>query len=135
MSNDSKKTLGEIILNDIKDRGLNQSKIAEKLHVSRQTINSLDKRKTFTIEFLNDLKRATGLDYTKYAATSIDAYDLVDNYNIKTIVEESPQEYKVSDFIGKYQLTFGITNVALENFKAFNEEIKAISEKYGMKIL
>lgn len=66
MSNANNQTLGEIILEAIKAKGLNQSKIADKMNVRRQTINQLDRRKTFDIEFLQKLKEATDLDFTGY---------------------------------------------------------------------
>lgn len=66
MSTMNNLTLGEIILKAIKEKGLNQSKIADKMNVKRQTINQLDRRKTFDMEFLQKLKKATDLDFTGY---------------------------------------------------------------------
>jgi transcriptional regulator with XRE-family HTH domain len=66
MSKEMDQTLGEKILKAIKDKGLVQSKIADKMKVSRQIINQIDRRKTFDLEFLQKLKEATDLDFTGY---------------------------------------------------------------------
>ena len=66
MSKQIDETLGEKILKAIKNKGLVQSKIADKMKVSRQIINQIDRRKTFDLEFLQKLKEATDLDFTGY---------------------------------------------------------------------
>lgn len=66
MSKVFEETLGEKILKAIKEKGLVQSKIADKMKVSRQIINQIDRRKTFDLEFLQKLKEATDLDFTGY---------------------------------------------------------------------
>lgn len=66
MSKKINPSLGEIILQALKDKGLKQSKVADKMNVKRQTINQIDRRKTFDLEFLQKLKDATDLDFTSY---------------------------------------------------------------------
>lgn len=66
MSNRTNQTLGEIIKDALKNKGISQTKVAEKMNVKRQSINQIDRRKTFDLEFLQKLKDATGLDFTQY---------------------------------------------------------------------
>lgn len=66
MSRTVKENLGTVIKEAIKEKGLNQSAVAAKMGFKRQTINQLDRRKTFDLEFLQLLKEATGLDFTDY---------------------------------------------------------------------
>lgn len=70
MSNKPVKSLGEIIKEALKEKGLNQSAIAKKMNVSKQVINQIDRRKYFDLEFLQSLKDVTGLDFTGYSYTS-----------------------------------------------------------------
>ena len=60
------KNLGEKIQSDLESMGLNDSAIARKMGVNRQTINQIATRKTFDLLFLQKLKDASGLDYTNY---------------------------------------------------------------------
>lgn len=69
MSNLERKTLGEIIKDDLKEGGWNQSAVAKKMNVSKQVINQIDRRKYFDLGFLQKLKDSTGLDYTGYIQT------------------------------------------------------------------
>ncbi|WP_316743377.1 helix-turn-helix transcriptional regulator [Pedobacter antarcticus] len=64
MSNSQPKLLGEIIKNALKEKGLNQTAVAKKMNVSKQVINQIDRRKNFDLEFLQNLKAVTGLDFT-----------------------------------------------------------------------
>ncbi|GEM_PF-2910369 len=70
MSNKPMKSLGEIIKETLKEKGLNQSAVAKKMNVSKQVINQIDRRKYFDLEFLQSLKDVTGLDFTGYTYTS-----------------------------------------------------------------
>lgn len=67
MSNKPVKSLGEIIKEALKEKGLNQSAIAKKMNVSKQVINQIDRRKYFDLEFLQSLRDVTGLDFTGYS--------------------------------------------------------------------
>jgi transcriptional regulator with XRE-family HTH domain len=128
MSNNTGKTLGEIIYEAIKEKGLNQSFVAKKMHVARQAINSLPTRKTFTIEFLNDLKKATGLDFTKHAT------QLYIQNEEPTLLEESKSgDLKLSN-MPKLTYQFAIPEEAYGSIKAFQDEVLKIAEKYGMII-
>ncbi|WP_432714399.1 helix-turn-helix domain-containing protein [Pedobacter sp.] len=66
MSNKEGKSLGELIKEALKDKGLNQSAVAKKMNVSKQVINQIDRRKSFDLPFLTLLKDVTGIDFTDY---------------------------------------------------------------------
>lgn len=66
MSNVNGESLGEIIKNALREKGLNQSAIAKKMNVSKQVMNQIDRRKHFDLEFLQKLRDASGLDFTDY---------------------------------------------------------------------
>lgn len=66
MSTISEKSLGILIKKAIDESGIKQSVIAKRMNVSRQTINQIDRRKTFDLQFLQELKKASGLDFTEY---------------------------------------------------------------------
>lgn len=58
--------LGELIKDAIKKSGLKQSVIADKMGIKRQSLNQIDRKKTFGLDFLQRLKEASGLDFTNY---------------------------------------------------------------------
>lgn len=66
MSNRGIHPLGEMIKEAIKKSGITQARVADRMGVPRQTINQIDTRKTFDLEFLQKLKNATGLDFTNH---------------------------------------------------------------------
>lgn len=69
MSNSENRTLGEIIKDALKEKGLNQSAVAKKMNVSKQVINQIDRRKYFDLDFLERLKKATDLDFRSYSTS------------------------------------------------------------------
>lgn len=129
MSNNTGKSLGELIYDAIKEKGLNQSFVAKKMHVSRQAINSLPTRKTFTIEFLNDLKKATGLDFTNHATQVY-----FQNEEIKQTNDEGANHLITSN-MPKLTYGFAIPEDSYSNIKAFQDDILKLAEKHGMIIL
>lgn len=66
MSTNNITDLGLEIKNAIKQLGLNQTFVAKKMDLPKQSINRIEFRKTFDLAFLQNLKQATGLDYTNY---------------------------------------------------------------------
>ncbi len=66
MARVAKDSLGYIIKQAMIEKGLNQSAIAAKMGIRRQSLNQIERRKTFDIEFLERLKDASGLDFTDY---------------------------------------------------------------------
>lgn len=66
MSKMREEHLGDLIKKAIIDSGLKQAVIAERMGLKRQTINQIDRKKTFDLEFLQKLKEASGLDFTAY---------------------------------------------------------------------
>src|SRR5690606_41278702 len=63
----AKKTLGEIIKETMKEKGIKSSSVARKMNVSRQAISQSDQRKKFDLEVLQRRKEASGLDFTAIA--------------------------------------------------------------------
>ncbi|WP_407427667.1 helix-turn-helix domain-containing protein [Arcticibacter sp.] len=66
MSNVKDESLGVLIKKAIIESGKKQSVIAKKMNISRQSLNQIDRRKTFDLEFLQLLKEASGIDFTNY---------------------------------------------------------------------
>ena len=84
-------SLGEMIKEDIVNKGLNQSLIAKRMGYERQIINQIANRKTFDLEFLQKLKDASGLDYTNYVFNpKRKEYVILED---KTMVEEPRGNY------------------------------------------
>lgn len=120
------KTLGEIIKEVMKERGIKASVVARKMNVSRQTINQIDARKKFDIEFLQKLKDATELDFTSYA---------YDDLN-RRIPEEDKEKYFNSTAEQKISLQISVSCSVdkLTNFSDFINEMNQIAKKYGFSI-
>lgn len=118
------KSLGEIIKETMKERGIKGSVVARKMNVSRQTINQIDLRKKFDIEFLHNLKEASGLDFTHYA------YD-----NPTTLVSKEPETKQ--GYNGP-KITINISIVArkenLENLPTFIKQVENLSKQYGFEL-
>jgi transcriptional regulator with XRE-family HTH domain len=106
MSSDRVESLGVIIKKAIKDSGFKETFIAEKMNVSRQTINQIDLRKTFDLEFLQKLKAASGLDFTGYFYSSADKVVKYSTENEAAItVKESSEDYRI-----KMSLTINLSS-------------------------
>ncbi|MFN0254473.1 helix-turn-helix domain-containing protein [Pedobacter ureilyticus] len=88
MSNNENKTLGEIIKDALKEKGLNQTAVAKKMNVSKQVINQLDRRKYFDLDFLERLKKHTDLDFTRYSQSNIEEH---------ASVEETQSQYSLTN--------------------------------------
>lgn len=122
MSTKDNRSLGEIIKEDLKSKGINGSAVARKMKVARQVINQIDRRKKFDIDFLLDLKEASGLDYTRYALDH-SAHNL----------SEPPVEYQKS----KVTLTINIAcpRELVNEFSKFLADVELVSDKYGFQII
>lgn len=86
MSNVKDESLGVLIKKAIVDSGIKQSVIAKKMNISRQSLNQIDRRKTFDLEFLQLLKKASGIDFTSHV------------FNPKRnniLIEEDPSLYRL----------------------------------------
>jgi transcriptional regulator with XRE-family HTH domain len=82
MSRIKEESLGEIIKKAIEKSGLKQSVIADRMGLKRQTINQIDRKKTFDIEFLQKLKDASGLDFTNYVFGESKSYPNSEDQNL-----------------------------------------------------
>lgn len=58
------ENLGELIKKAIKDSGLKESFIADKMGISRQYLNQVELKKNFDLDFLQKLKDASKIDFT-----------------------------------------------------------------------
>ncbi|WP_257667701.1 helix-turn-helix domain-containing protein [Parapedobacter tibetensis] len=119
------KTLGEVIKETMKERGIKGSVVARKMNVSRQTINQIDLRKKFDIEFLQNLKEASGLDFTHHAYESI--------------MDKMPNEQKVKYLDRTPGITFNISVMAskenLENLPSFIKQVEDLGKQYGFELI
>lgn len=78
------KQLGKAILEEIKQRGLTQQYVADKIGVPRQTVNQFKNRKIFDSKLLSDLKTEVGIDFTDFYERSETGY-IVDETQLKQI--------------------------------------------------
>ncbi|MGV3763341.1 helix-turn-helix domain-containing protein [Parapedobacter sp.] len=121
-----KKTLGEIIKETMKEKGINSSAVARKMNVSRQAISQINLRKKFDLEFLQRLKEASGLDFTSIA------YEKFADNSAPPASDEQ-----------QTNLTEGITiNIRittkdkekLDNLPSFIEEVEESGKRYGFEL-
>lgn len=124
MSTETRKSLGEIIKDDMKSKGINGSAVARKMKVARQVINQIDRRKKFDYEFLIDFKNASGLDYTKYAYENV----------LGILKEEEPVHLRNNNAVTLH-FTLSCDRDKVSQFSAFLEEADAIAKKYGYQII
>lgn len=124
MANKSEKSLGEIIKETMKERGIKGAVVARKMNVSRQTINQIDLRKKFDIDFLHSLKEASGLDFTHYA------YD--------SIIDKMPEKQKLKYLENSPRITVNISIAAkkesLENLPELIRQMEYLAKKYGFEL-
>lgn len=119
------KTLGEIIKEAMKERGIKGSVVARKMNVSRQTINQIDLRKKFDIEFLQNFKEASGLDFTHYA--------------LDDIIAQVPRQQRVKYLNKQSTITINISIVAnkenIENLPLFIKQIEELGKRLGFELI
>ena len=122
-----KKTLGEIIKETIKEKGINSAEVARKMNLSRQAISQIDARKKFDLDFLQRLKEASGLDFTAIAyekATS----DKANNVRRNTQSATLPQGITINIRVTTKD------KEKLENLTSFIEEVEASGKRYGFEL-
>lgn len=128
MSNSDSKTLGTLMMEAMREKGLNQSHIAKKMNMSRQTINTLDTRKSFTVDFLIRFKEASGLDFTGYADSIIENRSVSKEPSIKS---DPPSK----DALATLTLNFGLPPESYEHIAEFMKQLTGLAEKHGIKVL
>jgi len=122
-----KKTLGEIIKETMKEKGIKSSAVARKMNLSRQAISQIDVRKKFDLDFLQRLKEASGLDFTAIAYEKIaDGGHTLQTNN--TASSDLP-----------HGITINITVTAkdkekLDNLTSFIEEVEESGKRYGFEL-
>jgi len=120
-----KKTLGEIIKETMKEKGIKSSTVARKMNLSRQAISQIDVRKKFDLDFLQRLKEASGLDFTAIAYEKI-----ADGGH--TVHETQPSGLS-------HGITINIRVTAkdkekLDNLTSFIEEVEESGKRYGFEL-
>lgn len=119
------KTLGEIIMETMKEKGIKSSVVARKMNLSRQAISQIGRRKKFDLDFLQRLKEASGLDFTAIA------YEKITDSAVD--VRHTPPP----------DMTQGITiNITvttknkekLENLPAFIDEVEEAGKRFGFEL-
>lgn len=135
MSIKQEESLGEIIKRTIKERGLKEAFVADKMGISKQSINQISKRKTFDIEWLQKLKAATGLDFTEYAypsALRISTPYSTDIEDVSYVEEES------EDFFRKIEMSLNIKistdESQLDKVGELIKQLKKQASKMGFKL-
>lgn len=122
-----KKTLGEIIKETMKEKGIKSSAVARKMNLSRQAISQIDVRKKFDLDFLQRLKEASGLDFTAIAYEKI-----ADGGHTL-----QPHDTPPSD--SSHGITINIRVTAkdkekLDNLTSFIEEVEESGKRYGFEL-
>ncbi|WP_028297158.1 helix-turn-helix domain-containing protein [Olivibacter sitiensis] len=125
MSNKKAKSLGEIIKETMKERGIKGSVVARKMNVSRQTINQIDTRKKFDIAFLQSLKDASGLDFTYYAYK-----DIMDSMS-----DDSKLKYLESSPRITINISISTKKDNLNNLPELVTQIEDLSRKLGFELV
>lgn len=121
-----KKTLGEIIKETMKEKGIKSSAVARKMNVSRQAISQIALRKKFDLEFLQRLKEASGLDFTAIA------YEKIADSSAMKI----PNKQQV-DLAQGITINIRVTTKdkeKLDNLTSFIEEVEASGKRYGFEL-
>ncbi|MFB2118634.1 hypothetical protein [Parapedobacter sp. 2B3] len=118
-----KKTLGEIIKETMKEKGIKSSMVARKMNVSRQAISQIDVRKKFDLDFLQRLKEASGLDFTAIA--------------YEKIGRTYPHDEQPVDLPQGITINIRVTTKdkdKLDNLPSFIEEVEASGKRYGFEL-
>lgn len=129
------ENLGTLILLELKKRGIKQSYVADQMGIVRQAFNQIKKRKTFDIDFLNQLKNVTGIDYEELIKENAinERPDQTHSDNSTISVNEGKTNYSTSF---KIALNFSI-EVNSDNYKSLPsliEKLKEESEKMGYRL-
>ncbi|MNK53058.1 hypothetical protein D3C87_720090 [compost metagenome] len=133
MSKVLSQTLGELIKNAIVDKSLNQSAIARKMGVAKQTINQIERKKIFDLDFLVKLRDASGLDFTSHALPN-DKKNYVNNDGYSEINED---EGKYGSNTVELSVTIKITSDEDDLLKLgeFLKTVKLEAASRGFKIV
>lgn len=120
-----KKTLGEIIKETMKEKGIKSSAVARKMNVSRQAISQIDQRKKFDLEFLQRLKDASGLDFSAIA------------YENMADSATRPLDEQRTDLAEGITINIRLTTKdkeKLDNLTSFIEEVEESGKRYGFEL-
>ncbi len=128
----AKKTLGEIIKETMKEKGIKSSSVARKMNVSRQAISQIDQRKKFDLEFLQRLKEASGLDFTAIAYENI-AHSVTHTPN-SAINSAGKQPIDLPEGITINIRLTAKNKEKLNNLTSFIEEVEASGKRYGFEL-
>jgi transcriptional regulator with XRE-family HTH domain len=137
MSIEGMETLGEIIKKAIKERGLKESFIAEKMGVSRQSLNQIETRKTFDLEWLQKFKAASGIDFTQYAPPSIDKINTPYNSELEyngSMVNDDQVAYESNKVEMFLNFKISTTSEDFQNMIALINKIKSEAKNMGFTI-
>jgi|SRR5690606_6444576 len=122
-----KKTLGEIIKETMKEKGIKSSVVARKMNLSRQAISQIDVRKKFDLDFLHRLKEASGLDFTTIAYEKIADSDAADGVH-------NAQPAELSQGITINIRVTTKDKEKLDNLTSFIEEVEKSGKRYGFEL-
>ncbi len=131
MSTTQASTFGAEIKSAIEETGISFAEVARRMDVSRQAVNRLDTRKTFNLDFLQKLKKATGLDYTNYVFNPKKAK--YEPYTELTVAAEAISEYQRSQVT--LTLNVGCPRDRVGEFSKFLTDVELVADKYGFQII
>lgn len=117
--------IGEVIERKFQESGIKMQAFAEKINTVERNVYDIFKRKDIKADLLRLISEALGYNF----------FELYTQDFPKELQNQDANSHTSINVVGKYQLTFGITQNGMVNFKKFNDEIVAISNKYEMKIL
>jgi len=122
-------SLGERIKLSIKDRKLNLSAIARDLNMSPQAMDQIDRKKNFSLEFLESLKKATDgiIDFTKNATH-------YENINTTEKLEEPTISYGKADVELSFNISVKTTKESISKLGALMEAFNLSAKNLGFTI-
>lgn len=121
-------TLGELIKKEIKDRKLNLSAIARDLNMTPQALDQVDRKKNFSFDFLEALKKSTNgvIDFTSQATHYESAPE--------NIFQESEEKYGKGDVDISFNISVKTHKSTINKLGALMEAFTQSAEKLGFQI-
>ncbi|MNS82060.1 hypothetical protein D3C72_1157950 [compost metagenome] len=122
------ETLGQKVLFELEKRGVSQAFAAKQLGVTRQYVNKLGTKKTFSIEFLERLRDKLGIDFVEQA----------DYKEAKIEPQPRNEEYSIPETGDLFTITLNLELKAKQTNYARLPElitiIKAEAQRMGITI-
>lgn len=127
--NNDNLSLGERIKFSMKEANLNFSAIARDLNMSPQSLDQLDRRKNFSLEFLQNLKKATNgvIDFITDATH-------FENLNSNENFEEPQVSYGKADVELSFNISVKTTKESIAKLGALMEAFNVSARSLGFTL-